>query len=120
MRVIRKSSGRLKSKRPCLLLNIPSPDLLNPLAARGQTSHPWLRGTHVRVSAASTSLARIRLVLLRSSGLGRPQRCPGIHPVVLNAGVLLLYSALPAMRINSIPADSVRSSAYVINQKHGH
>jgi len=94
--------------------------LLNPLAARGQTSHPWLRGTHIRVSAASTFLAPIRLVLLRSSGLDRLQHCPGIHPVVLNAGVPLLCSALPAMRINSIPADSVRSYAYVISQKNGH
>jgi len=94
--------------------------LLNPLAARGQTSHPWLRGTHVRVSAAPTSFAQIRLVLLRSSGLDLLQHCPGIHPVVLNAGVPLLCSALPAMCINSIPADSVRSSADVINQKNGH
>jgi hypothetical protein len=94
--------------------------LLNLLAARGQTSHPWLRGTHIRVSAASTSFAQIRLVLLRSSGLDRLQRCPRIHPVVLNAGVPLLCSVLPAMRINSMTAVPARSPAYAINQKNGH
>ncbi|MGZ8236594.1 MAG: hypothetical protein ACXWTY_01820 [Methylobacter sp.] len=51
-RITRKPSGQAQYV-PVLFL---CPDgLLNPLAAEGQQSHPWLHGTGIHASAAQSS-----------------------------------------------------------------